>query len=360
MSENFKVAVAQIEPVYHDKEGTVEKTCKWIEKAGKKNIDLLVFPEAHIPGYPYWGRNPSSWHKLRMELQKNSISVEDKQIEIISDTIREQNINTVIGVNELDDRVGSETIYNSLFIFDRSGEMIGRHRKLMPTAHERMIWGQGDPSNLDVYKTDIGTIGGLICYENHMTLSKAALTSMGEQIHTAAWPGFWTLYDEKYKRAQDRKAIEGCDIYPAIREYAFETQTFVVSASPYIGEKTPKKYKENFFFNFGAGGSMIVNPFGIVKQGPVLNEEKLVTSHIDLNVRKAIKTTFDSMGHYARWDAVNLNVNDTEYTPIKTNKNKDKIKPFKEDKLEDENLEKIAKEENISTEKLKNIIEKLN
>jgi nitrilase len=320
-SESFTLGAAQVEPVYHDKEGTLDKTCSWIEQAGEAGADLVVFPETYFPGYPYWRGSVSipRWSELMVDLQKHSLHVDDAAIEIIGDAVAEADLTLVLGTNERSDRPGSETLYNSLFYFDHTGDLIGRHRKLMPTHEERAIWGRGDPSSLETYETAIGQLGGLICYENHMTLSKAALMAKGEAIHAAVWPGFWDQHTHPgdKTRATNREAMETCDIYPAVREYAFETQSFVVSASAYMSEDRPDGFSEDELgFNVGAGGSMLVNPAGIVKAGPLIEEEGLLTAEFDRDERRATKAYFDAMGHYSRWDAVSLDVSQDSLEPI--------------------------------------------
>ena len=320
VAEQFTAAAAQVEPVYHDKEGTLEKTCQWIEKAGTRDVDVLVFPETYFPGYPYWrGCSIDRWTELMVDLQKNSLSVEDDALEILGETIDEANCHVVLGTNERSERPGSETLYNSLFFFDRSGDLVRRHRKLMPTHGERTIWGRGDPSTLDTHDTDVGRMGGLICYENHMTLPKGALAAMGEEIHPAVWPGFWEQHGHPgdKSKATDLEAVDTCDQYPAMREYAFETQSFVISSSAYVSDDGLEDWDE-IGFNIAAGGSMLVNPAGIVKAGPFLNEETLLVAEFDRDERRATKAYFDALGHYARWDAVNLNVSDAELNPLVT------------------------------------------
>ncbi|MFW5922311.1 MAG: carbon-nitrogen hydrolase family protein [Halodesulfurarchaeum sp.] len=319
--ESFTLAAAQFEPVYHDKEATLEKICSWIEKAGKQGADLVVFPETAVPGYPYWRGSVSipRWTELMVDLQKHSLHVDDDAIETIGDAVAEADLYLVLGTNELSDRPGSDTLYNALFYFDRNGDLMGRHRKLMPTHEERAIWGRGDPASLQTYDTDIGHLGGLICYENHMTLSKAALMAQGEEIHAAVWPGFWEQHTHPgdKTRAQDAAATETCDIYPAVREYAFETQSFVVSASAYMSDDIPAEFSEpELGFNVGAGGSMLVNPAGIVKAGPLIDEEGILTAEFDRDERRATKAYFDAMGHYTRWDAVSLAVSEETLDPI--------------------------------------------
>jgi amidase/nitrilase len=319
--ESFTLAAAQVEPVYHDKEGTQDRTCRWIERAGDADADLVVFPETYFPGYPYWRGSVSipRWTDLMVDLGKNSLHVEDDAVEVIGDAVADADLHLALGTNECGDRRGSDTLYNSLFYFDRDGDLVGRHRKLLPTHEERAIWGRGDPSSLATYDTDIGTLGGLVCYENHMTLSKAALTAMGEEIHAAVWPGFWKQHGHPgdKTRAESAEARDTCDIYPAVREYAFETQSFVASCSAYMGDDVPDGFgEEELGFNVAGGGSMLVNPAGIVKAGPLVGEEGLLTAEFDRDERRATKAYFDAMGHYTRWDAVSIEVSDETLAPM--------------------------------------------
>jgi nitrilase len=320
-AESFTLAAAQVQPVYHDKEATIEKACDWVERAADAGADLVAFPETFVPGYPYWRRAVSipRWTELMVDLQKESLSVGDPALEVLRKTIDEANVHVCLGATELDDRGGSETCYNTMFWFDRDGRLVRRHRKLMPTHGERTIWGRGDPSSLAVHDTDLGTLGGLVCYENHMTLSKAALCALGEEIHVACWPGYWTQdgHPGAKSRAEDAAASDTCDIYPAVRQYAFETQSFVLSSSLYLGDMNPPGFEDGELgYDLAAGGSMLVNPAGVVKAGPALNEEALLTAEFDRDERRATKAYFDAMGHYSRWDAVNLEVSDATYDPV--------------------------------------------
>jgi nitrilase len=359
-TESFTLAAAQIEPVYHDKAGTLDKTCRWIEQAGNRGADLVVFPETYFPGYPYWRGSVSipRWTDLMIDLQKNSLHVDDNAIDILGDTIADANLHVVLGTNEVSDRSGSETLYNALFYFDRSGNLVGRHRKLMPTHEERAIWGRGEPGSLQTYDTDIGTIGGLICYENHMTLSKAALTAKGEEIHAAVWPGFWEQHGHPgdKSRAEDAAAMDTCDIYPAVREYAFETQSFVASCSAYMSDDIPEEFGEDELgFNVAAGGSMLVNPAGVVKAGPVVGEETLLTADFNRDERRATKAYFDAMGHYTRWDAVNLEVSDHRNEPIHTHAHDSTESGQTNGELSAAEVQAIADDQDISIETVETV-----
>lgn len=320
-AESFTLAAAQAQPVYHDKEATLEVACEWVERAAREGADLVAFPETFVPGYPYWRRSVSipRWTELMVDLQKESLTADDPALEPLKEVIDEANIHVCLGATERDGRRGSDTLYNAMFWFDRDGQLVRRHRKLMPTHGERTIWGRGDPSSLTVHETDLGTLGGLVCYENHMTLSKAALCTMGEEIHTAVWPGYWEQHGHPgdKTRASDQSASDSCDIYPAVRQYAFETQSFVLSASLYLGDMNPPGFEDGELgYDLAAGGSMLVNPAGIVKAGPLVGEEGLLTAEFDRDERRAVKAYFDAMGHYSRWDAVNLEVSDRSYGPV--------------------------------------------
>jgi amidase/nitrilase len=322
VAESFVLGAAQCGAVFGDKAATVDKTCEWIERAGKEGVDLLVFPETHVPGFPYWRADPPrpKWLELMTDLQRNSLQIGDDALDVLADAIDEANVNVVLGANELDDHPGSETLYNSLFYFDRDGTHLGTHRKLVPTHVERTIWGRGDPATLQTYNTDTGALGGLICYENHMTLAKAALAAKGEEIHAAAWTGFWTQEPDQpgvKGVADSSEAVETSDIYPAMREYAFETQSFVVSASPYLpAEELEDVIGEVPDLSVAGGGSMLINPVGVVQEGPVFGEETLLTHEFERDERRAAKAIFDSQGHYNRWDAVQLLISDEQVDPI--------------------------------------------
>ena len=185
----------------------------------------------------------------------------------------------------------------------------------MPTHSERVYWGLGDASDIAVFDTNIGKIGGAICYEHHMTLLKYAMATKGEEIHCAVWPGWWKMQKHGGDKTPEPGA-RSCDIEPAIREYAFETQTFVISASGYLPtEDVPENLKNEMQYNLGVGGACIVNPAGIFVKEPCFNKEGLVYADIDLDERMLAKAYFDTMGHYSRWDILSINIEDKKWTP---------------------------------------------
>lgn len=310
MQEKVKVAVAQISPVFMDKEATIDKTCSAIEEAGKNGAELVVFSETHIPGYPYWrGCNPISlWSENQIEYMKNSVKIPSSDTDTLADSCRDVNITAVIGCTEMSDIPGSNTLYNTILYIDNKGEILGRHRKLMPTHGERTVWAPGDARDLKTFETGIGRIGGLICYEHHMTLLKAAMTYLGEEIHCALWDGYWFMnwHPGKKRRFKEGDDYHLCDIDYAVREYAIESQTFVLSACQYIpDDEMPPETQD---FNIASGGSSIINPAGVYMEEPIFDQETIIYADLDQDDRRHTKAYIDALGHYARWDVLRLDM----------------------------------------------------
>jgi nitrilase len=318
MLDKVKVAAAQVAPVFMDKEATIDKACRTIEEAGKGGARLLVFSETFVPGYPYWrGIQPiSRWSDLMVEYQKNSLEIPSEETDILCDAARDADLIVALGCSEMSDRLGSETLYNTILFIDNEGEILGRHRKLMPTHAERFIWGMGDIDDIRVFETPIGNIGGIVCYEHHMTLQKAAMAVLGEEIHCAVWPGWWVM--ERHPGAKRRytagDSTHLCDLEHAIREYAFETQTFVISVGQYIPDDQMPDYCRDF--NIAAGGSCIVNPAGVYLREPVFDREEIIYAELDADDRRHTKAYFDALGHYTRWDLLRLDLRGEPLDPL--------------------------------------------
>jgi len=239
----------------------------------------------------------------------------------------------------------------------KDGSILGRHRKLMPTYQERFFWGMGDASDLLVVDTDIGRLGGLICFENHVTLFKAAMAAKGEEIHAASWPGYWRYTGER-RDTRDMSGTVGpwhtCDQDAAIREYAFETQTFVVSANliqPPDSVPDSFPYKTRSHFSSAVGGSAIVNPFGMYLVEPVIGKETIVYAELRLEDRIVAKNIFDCMGHYARWDVVSLNLREQSWSPASS--------PGEPRHVDIDRLRIVAKKHRIDQALLEALIEDL-
>jgi aliphatic nitrilase len=312
----FKVAAIQASPVFLNKEATLKKSCSLIDEASKNGAELIVFPEAYIPTYPYWlpegpgllGEWAYSWRDLLV----NSVEIPGPDVAILCEAARKANAYIVMGVNERDIR-SQGTIYNTMLFIGRTGHLLGAHRKLVPTLHERMYWGQGDGSGLNVYETDFGGLSGLICAENLMTLSKYALFAQGEQIHCMTFPGWGGTRLPNEKGEPNGSIIDV--IAPSL---AREGQVWVVVSCGYLTESdVPDDFPHKGTIDFGLfGGSGIVSPRGNYIAGPIYGKEAIVYGDIDIGDIALAKCAVDSIGHYARWDVSNINLNKTQYLPF--------------------------------------------
>jgi amidase/nitrilase len=360
----IRAAAAQISPVFMKKKESVQKYAEAIVEAGKQRVDLVVTPETGIPAYPYWRNNfgytdPESaalWKDTVVAFYDNSIRIPSPETEELSKAVASANLVAVIGINEQDDREGSATLYNTMLFIDRDGTVLGRHRKLMPTHQERFFWGRGDASDLRVFATHFGKLGGLVCFENHMTLLKAAMASKGEEVHAACWPGWWS-YGGKGNAVRDMtgtvRPLYLSDQDSAVREYAFETQTFVVSASMYLPEESVPDdfpYKKTASWKWAMGGSSIANPFGAYVHEPVFHKEELVVAELDPKDRIVAKNVFDCMGHYSRWDVVSMRLREDDFGPTGA---------VKKRRIKMEQVEAVAEKHCVSAEKVESILREL-
>lgn len=364
--EKVRVAVVQAAPVFMDKQKTIEKACKLITEAGNNGAELIIFSEVFIPGYPAiytggWDSKPSEWGKYMIALQDNSVVINSRDVEPLREASQEASAYTVIGCNELDDRQGSRTIYNCLLFIGKDGKVMGRHRKLMPTYIERTYWGCGDASDLKVFDTDIGRIGSLICGENTMVLMKAAMMQKGEEFHITVWPGAWSGQGKTHLFDPETDSSGGsCLVYPVIRSYAIESQAFVVGSLGILTQNDfPERWrflKDNDHVNYSwlVGGSTVIDPHGRFMVGPVIGEEKILYADCYANQIKLAKALLDCLGHYTRWDLVQLQVRSEPWTPeVEIPKKIFKQLPLNE-------LRRISQEYAISLDKLEGIIEELN
>ena len=315
--EMVKVAVVQAAPVFMDKVRTIEKACGLIRDAGKNGAELAVFSETFIPGYPAYytvgyETPPREWTDFMIALQDNSIVIPSEDTEILCEAAREAGTYVVMGCNELDNRAGSCTVYNTLLYIDRYGCILGSHRKAMPTYNERTYWGRGDGSDLEVYDTEIGRIGGLICWENHMTLIRASMIHKGEDFHIAVWPGNWKRGNDMLLDADTSEGGALCNLQSLIKVHAFEAGSFVLSACGYLtSEDFPEKWHyirdgNHINYSWACGGSSIVNPAGRYLVEPNFEKDAILYAECYANQIKAVKAVFDSLGHYARWDLAKL------------------------------------------------------
>ncbi len=260
----FTAAAVQAAPVFMDKDKTIEKGCTLMAEAARNGARLIVFPETWVPAFPYWGQQPGRrWIRVWRDLLSNAVEIPSADTDILCHAAHRANAFVAIGVNERDKR-SQGTIYNTILFIDNHGNIMGKHRKLVPWEAERLYWGRGDGSDLKVFETELGRLGGLICGEHYMTLSKYTLFAKGEQIHCAPWPGqVWA------------KSV----VDVACRNYAMEGQAWVIVANPYLTADTIPNdflFKDANVWNV-AGGSGIIDPFtGQYTVGPVSNRETII------------------------------------------------------------------------------------
>jgi len=310
----FKAAAVQASPVFLDREATVAKACRLIEEAHDNGAKLIVFPETHIPAYPFWaasvgpfwvGEKGVSSRNVFVKLFNNSVEVPSPATEALCQAARKASAYVVMGINEKEAEYGSGTLYNTLLYISDEGEIMGRHRKLIPTSFERTVWGRGGGSDLRVFETKLGKLGGLICYEHHMPLSKYAMFAKGEQVHAAVWPAQSGL----------NQIIDA-----ACRQYAFEGQAFVVVACGYMNETlVPDDFELKAQTQWNAnGGSAIIGPQGNYLAGPLYDKEGILYADIDLELVVQAKWMVDTVGHYARPDVAKLLLNEEQLAPVKS------------------------------------------
>ncbi|MCQ4637948.1 carbon-nitrogen hydrolase family protein [Anaerovorax odorimutans] len=323
--KSVKAAIAQISPVFMDKDKTIEKAIEYIGMAGGQKADIIVFPESFIPAFPYWQEGPNDrmedFAEVNLAFQNNAVLAGSDDTSRLEEAARKADVNIVMGCTEMDERPGSRTLYNSMLYFSRTGELIGKHRKVVPTNTERCFHGMGQGGeNLKVKAMDIGRVGGLVCWENHMIMMRALLACQGEEIHVACWPGtFSGMPDETMtvvdSERKNPKSYNTSDIEPAIRCHAFESQGFVLSACAYMPEsEVPDDfpYKGRTNWDWAYGGSSIVDPFGCYIVEPVYDREELIAAELDSDLIRLAKHSFDVLGHYSRPDLVRLVYKDTE------------------------------------------------
>jgi nitrilase len=303
VSTSIKIAVVQAAPVVLDREATVSKACELIAEAGRSGARLVVFPEAFIPTYPDWvWRIPPGQHRvladMYAELLEQSVEIPGPVTEELSKAARQAGVYVAMGLNERNAQASNASLYNTLLYIGPEGELLGKHRKLVPTAPERMVWAQGDGSTLEVYDTSLGKLGGLICWENYMPLARYSLYAWGVQIYLApTWdngePWLSTL---RHIAKEGRVYVVGCSI--AMRKEDIPDR-FDFKAKYYseVGEWINK------------GDSAVVNPDGRFVAGPLNAEVGVLYAELDPRQMRGSKWNLDVAGHYARPDVFRLTVN---------------------------------------------------
>lgn len=302
----FKAAAVQASPIFLNVDATVDKAISIIKEAAGNGASLIAFPEVFIAGYPYWNwiMTPVQGSKWYEKLYVNSITVPGPEVDRICEAAKETNTHIVIGVNERGQSFGE--LYNTNLIIDNKGNLVGKHRKLVPTWAEKLTWTGGDGSSLKVYNTEIGPIGTLACGENTNTLARFALLAQGELIHIAN-------YISLPVAPPDYDMAEAIKIRAAA--HSFEGKLFtIVSCSTITKEiidimKEDVPNAEELLTRKNSAFSGIIGPNGAVIGKPLIDEEGIVYADIDLSKCIQPKQMHDILGHYNRFDIFDLRVN---------------------------------------------------
>lgn len=306
-----RAAVVQAAPVIMDREATLEKTVGLIDAAAAEGARLILFPEAFIPAYPWGlrfgtrvGGRTVEGRKAWARYWANAVEVPGPTTEAIGQAARRAQAYVAIGVIERDQTYSRGTVYCTLLYFGPDGRLLAKHRKLMPTAAERYIWGGGDGSTLPVLDTPHGRLGGLICWENYMPLARMSMYSKGVELYLAP-------------------TADSRDTWQAtIRHIACEGRCFVLSCCQFV---TRGMYPADLEVMdelselpevLSRGGSAIVGPLGDYLAGPLFGQEGILTADLDLGQVVQGKFDFDVAGHYARPDVFRLLVNERPMPPV--------------------------------------------
>src|SRR5580765_801360 len=307
----IKVAIVQAAPVFFDREATIDKACAKIAEAAGQGAQIIVFSEAWVSGYPYWGEGWESrvgdWMDVRGRFYDSTLLIDSEDTARLCAAAAKANAVVAIGCNEMDPRPAVHTIYNTLLFIDNRGQVLGRRRKLMPTFVERAVWGCGDGSDLQVYETDYGRIGGLICGENLMTLARAHMIAQGEDFHVAVFPGAFALHTGPKLEEFDATA-ESFWGYSSCRAHAFEAGAFVLASCGYItAADFPADFalRDTLNIDYAQGGSAVYAPIGIPLVPPTPGDT-IVYAVCPAQFVKIAKAVVDTMGHYARPDVFSL------------------------------------------------------
>jgi nitrilase len=307
---SVKVAVIQRPPVLLDRDRTIEHATGSIDEAAGAGAALLVFPEAHVPGYPAWiwrlkpGGDIALSSELHARLRRNAVDLERDHLRPLQDAARRHGVTAVIGVTEVDSRFSRTTLFNTVVVIGPDGTILNRHRKLMPTNPERMVWGMGDASGLRVVDTPMGRLGSLICWESYMPLARYALYAQGLEIfvnptwdngevclassrHIAKEAGCWVI--------TTATALQGADV-------------------PADFPDRDKLFKPEEWIN--DGDAVVIDPMGKVLAGPLHREKGVLYAEIDVEKARRARRSLDVCGHYARPDLFSLSVNRKALPPV--------------------------------------------
>lgn len=305
MTEELTIALAQLAPVWLNRDATLQKILDYVSQAADQNADLVAFGEALLPGYPFWldltggaAFNSDVQKEIHAHYMQNAVQIEAGHLDSLKKLCADRKISVYLGCIERPQDRGGHSLYATLVYIDKTGEICSVHRKLMPTYEERLTWSPGDGHGLKTHPLGAFTVGGLNCWENWMPLPRAALYAQGEDLHVAVWPG------------AVRNTID------ITRFVALESRSYVVSVSGLMRasdfpEGTPHldKIHANCPETLANGGSCLAAPDGTWVIEPFADEEGIRVATIDHKVVRRERQNFDPAGHYSRPDVTQLVLN---------------------------------------------------
>ncbi|SDI22597.1 carbon-nitrogen hydrolase family protein [Aliiruegeria lutimaris] len=307
----MKVAIVQEPPVYLNLPETMERAVQLVEQSAREGAKLMVFPEAWFPGYPtfVWRLSPGAGmgktDELFAQLQANSIDLSRNGMAPLQAAAAENGMVIVAGYQELDGAVSGSTLFNSCVIIDADGTIANNHRKLMPTNPERMVWGFGDGSGLNVVETAVGRVGALLCWENYMPLARFALYAQNVDIYVAPT---WDSGDTWLATMQHIAREGGCWVLGCATSLEVSD---IPTDIPHYDELFPNKGEW-----VNPGDAVIYRPFGGLAAGPMHKEKGLLVADIDVDAARASRRKFDVAGHYSRPDVFSLSVDRSRKLPV--------------------------------------------
>jgi nitrilase len=307
-----KLAIVQESPVFLERETTIQLAVTLVEQAAAADADIIIFPEAFIPCYPAWiwrTRPGGDWglnETLHARLLQNAVNLESGDLAPLCEAARKHKVTIVCGLNEKTSQPSNATLYNTVVIIGAEGEILNRHRKLMPTNPERMVWGFGDGTGLKVVETPAGRIGTLLCWENYMPLARYALYAQGIEIYIAP------TYDS------------GDGWIGTLQHIAREARCWVVGSGVIVANSDiPEDFPDKSLLYpateewINPGDSVVIAPGGEIIAGPMHNEKGILYAEVDADRVGTLRRDLDVVGHYARPDIFTLHVHSETQSPVK-------------------------------------------
>ncbi|WP_216902354.1 Nit6803 family nitrilase [Synechococcus sp. CCY 9618] len=295
MPATITVAAAQIRPVLFSLEGSVARVLAAMAEAAAAGVELIVFPETFLPYYPYFSfvEPPALMGKSHLKLYEQAMTVPGPGLSRIAAAARQHRLHVLLGINERE----AGSLYNAQLLIDSEGELVLKRRKITPTYHERMVWGQGDGAGLQVVPTALGRIGALACWEHYNPLARFSLMAQGEEIHCAQFPG--SLVGPIFA---EQTAV-------TLRHHALEAGCFVVSSTAWLEPEDIERITPDPTLQKACQGgchTAVISPEGRYLAGPLPDGEGLAIAELDLALITKRKRMMDSVGHYSRPDLLGL------------------------------------------------------